>query len=108
MLIAEEDITREGHPVIVRKTVVHSKTILLSKKAKWINPPSRLLRQLSHNFKTKFYTSTVFRTVFRQPLPLPEGALKCRWPTADCIVYLRMGGVTGDNLHRLRFALSSR
>ena len=37
-------------------------------------------------------------TVFRQPLPLPEGALSCHRPAADCICrYYRTGGVTGDN-----------
>ena len=37
------------------------------------------------------------RAVFRQPRPLPEGALRCRWPADDCIVYYSMGGITGDN-----------
>ena len=34
-------------------------------------------------------------TVFRQPHPLPEGALS--YQAADCIVYYRPGGVTRNN-----------
>ena len=47
-------------------------------------------------------------TVFRQPRPLPEGALSCLWPTDDCIVYYRTGGVRGDNSIVYDFLRSSR
>ena len=52
----------------------------------WINKRAQL-------FKPTFYPCTVFR----QPRPLPEGALSCRCPAADYIVYYRTGWVTGDN-----------
>ena len=51
------------------------------------------IRELCFNSKSTFYPCTVFR----QPHPLPEGALNCRWSAADCVVYCRTGGVTGDN-----------
>ena len=50
-----------------------------------------LIRALSS--KPPFYACKVFH----QPRPLPEGALGCRWPAANYIVYNRIGGVTGDN-----------
>ena len=52
-----------------------------------------LKRQLSSNARPTFYSCTAFR----QPFPLPEGALNCRRPAADCIVYYRTGGVTVDS-----------
>ena len=52
-----------------------------------------LIREPSSNSKPTFYPCEVFR----QPHPLPEGALTFRWPAADCIVYYKTGGVTGDN-----------
>ena len=52
-----------------------------------------LVRQFSSYTKPTFYPYTVFR----KPLPLSEGALNCRRPAADCIVYYRTGGVAGDN-----------
>ena len=52
-----------------------------------------LIREFSSYFKPTFHPCTVFR----QPCPLPEDALGCRWPTEDCIVYYRTGGVRGDN-----------
>ena len=57
------------------------------------NKERGLIRELSSNSKTTFYPCIVFR----QTRPLPEGALRCRWPAADCIVYYRTGGVMGDN-----------
>ena len=48
-------------------------------------------RQFSSTTKPTFYPCTVLR----QPLSLPEGALNCRWPTADCIIYYRTGGGGG-------------
>ena len=47
-------------------------------------------------------------TDFRQPRPLPEGALSCHRPAADCIVYYRTEWVmrTGDN--SIVYVLSSR
>ena len=50
-------------------------------------------REFSSNSNPTFYQCTVFR----QPRPIPEGALSCRWPADDCIVYYRMGGLSEDN-----------
>ena len=44
------------------------------------------------NYNPTFYPCKVFH----HPRPLQEGALKCRWPAADCINYYRTGGVTRD------------
>ena len=52
-----------------------------------------LIRESSSNFMPTFYP----RTVFRLPRTFPEGALSCHWPTDDCIVYYRPGGITGYN-----------
>ena len=52
-----------------------------------------LTRESSSLFKPTFYPCTVFR----QPRPLPEGAISCRKPAVDCIEYYRTGGVTRDN-----------
>ena len=51
------------------------------------------MRQLSSSARPSVYPCTVFC----QPRPLPEGAHSYHWPAADCIVYCRMGGITGDN-----------
>ena len=51
-----------------------------------------LIRELSSNFKPTFYPCTDFHP----PRPLPEGALSCRWPANEYIVYHRTGGVRGD------------
>ena len=52
-----------------------------------------LIREFSYNFKPTFYPCTVLR----QPLPLPKGALCCRRPADECIVYDRTGGVYRDS-----------
>ena len=52
-----------------------------------------LIRELSSNTKPTFYPCAVFH----QPRQLPESALNCRWPAADCIVYYITTGVTVDN-----------
>ena len=49
-----------------------------------------LIREPTSNIKPTFYPCTVFR----QPRPLPEGALWCHWSAADCTVYYRTGEVT--------------
>ena len=51
---------------------------------------SGIIREHSSNSKLTFYSCTVFR----HPRPLPEGALSCRWPAANCIVFYRMGRIT--------------
>ena len=43
-----------------------------------------LIRHLSSNSEPALYPSTVFR----QPLPLPQGALSCRSPTTDIRYHL--------------------
>ena len=53
---------------------------------------SGLIRELSFNSKPIFYLCTAFR----QPRPLPEGALSCHRSGADCIVYYKKGGATRD------------
>ena len=67
------------------------------------NKDGGLIRQLSSNAKPTFYSCTVSC----QTLPLPEGTLHHNWSTADCFVYYRTGWVIGNNLHYLRFVLSS-
>ena len=52
-----------------------------------------LITELSSNSTPTFYPCTVFH----QPLPLPEDALSCCWPSADCNVHHWTGGVTGHN-----------
>ena len=64
-----------------------------------------LTRELSSDSKPTFYPCTVFR----QPRPLPEGAIRCRWPAHDCIVYYRTGEVTGGNsIVYVFYALAAR
>ena len=58
-----------------------------------MNNQRGLTREVSSDFKSTFYRCTVFR----QPRPLQEGALSCRWTADDCIVYYRTGGVRGEN-----------
>ena len=58
-----------------------------------VRNPRGLERESGCNFKSTFYPCTFFR----QPRPLPQGALRCRYPADDCIVYYRAGGVTRDN-----------
>ena len=52
-----------------------------------------LAREFSCNSKPTFYPCTVFR----QPRPLPESALSCRWLADDCIVFYGTRGVPGEN-----------
>ena len=59
----------------------------------YVSQDGELIIQISPNAKPTFYPCTVFR----QPLPLPGGALNWCWPAADCIVHYGTGGVTGDN-----------
>ena len=57
------------------------------------NNGSGLIRELRFNAKPIFYPCTVFHL----PLRLPEDALNYCWLAGDCIVYCKMGRVTGDN-----------
>ena len=52
-----------------------------------------LIREGSSNCTSTFYSCIVFH----MSRSLPEGALSCRWPAAECSVYYRTGGVTGGN-----------
>ena len=58
-----------------------------------------LIRELSSNSEPKVYPCTVSP----QPRPLREGALTSHWSAANCTVYYRTGGVTGNIVYKFYF-----